>query len=147
MKRLFLVALLIVGMTSFAQDKVKSEKLTPEQRNELQLKKLVLNLDLNENQQKEMAKIIEEQSAKREAMKAERMQNKDKNVKMTADERFAKQKAILDQRIATKERVKKILSVAQFEKWEKMNEEKRHAMSERMGEHKNKGAKKQDITK
>ena len=38
-----------------------------EQRNQLQLKKMTMDLDLNENQQKEMSKLIAEQSAKREA--------------------------------------------------------------------------------
>jgi hypothetical protein len=38
------------------------EKLTPEQRNQLAIKKMTLELRLNDSQQKEMSKIIAEQS-------------------------------------------------------------------------------------
>ena len=76
MKKLFIVALLAVGMTSFAQEKrtrpesAKMEQMTPEQRNQLHLKKMTLELDLNASQQKEMSKIIAEQSTKRQARMA-----------------------------------------------------------------------------
>ncbi len=64
MKKLIIAALLVVGMTSFAQDKkemgtrhdrAEMEKFTPEQRNQLMLKKMTLELDLNASQQKEMS--------------------------------------------------------------------------------------------
>ena len=82
MKKLFIVALLVVGMTSFAQERkarperAQMEQMTPEQRNQLHLKKMTLELDLNASQQKEMSKIIAEQSTKREARMAERKANK-----------------------------------------------------------------------
>ena len=92
MKKLFIVALLVVGMTSFAQERkakperAKMEQLTPEQRDQLQLKKMTLDLDLNASQQKEMSKIIAEQSAKREARMAERKATNDVAEKqLTAD--------------------------------------------------------------
>ena len=48
------------------------EQMTPEQRNQLLVKKMTLDLDLNAKQQEQAGKIIAEQSAKREAMKTER---------------------------------------------------------------------------
>jgi hypothetical protein len=147
MKKLIIAAMLITGMASFAQekpthDRAQMEKLTPEQRNELHLKKLTLDLDLNDSQQKEMGKIIAEQSAKMEAAKAARLAKKDAAVKPTKDERFAKQSQMLDEQIAMKARVKKILSPEQFEKWEKMKSKRHREMKGHMS--KRKGPKTED---
>lgn len=132
MKKVLMVALLIVGMTSFAQvrkapenRKAQMEQLSPEQRNELQLKKLTLDLNLNASQQNEMKKIIAEQTAKREARMAERNANKDKAVKPKANERFARKNQMLDEQIAMKQRVSKVLSAEQMEKWEQMKTDKK----------------------
>ena len=81
MKKLIIAALLMTGMASFAQEqqhekKQRMEQLSPEQRNELRLKKLTLELNLNSAQQKEMSKLIAEQSAKRsEELQQHRAQN------------------------------------------------------------------------
>lgn len=79
MKKMFALAVLMIGMTSFAQEKpaegiraekARMEKMTPEQRNEKHLKKLTADLSLSESQQKQMAAVLSEQSAKREAKKS-----------------------------------------------------------------------------
>ena len=143
MKKLFIVALLVVGMTSFAQErKAKSERaqmeqMTVEQRNQLHLKKMTLELDLNDSQQREMSKIIAEQSTKREAKMAERKATKDSAKKqLTSDERFAKKNQMLDEQIAMKERMKKILSADQYKKWDAMRGKKHVGMKKRMMQHK-----------
>ena len=143
MKKLFIVALLVVGMTSFAQEKkvrperAQMEQLTPEQRNQLHLKKLTLELDLNASQQKEMSKIIAEQSAKREAKMTERKATKDSAKKqLTSDELFAKKSKMLDEQIVMKERMKKILTPEQYKKWDDMKGKKHHGMKKRMMHHK-----------
>jgi hypothetical protein len=143
MKKLFIVALLVVGMTSFAQERkarperAQMEQMTPEQRNQLHLKKMTLELDLNASQQKEMSKIIAEQSAKREARMAERKASKDSAKKqLTADERFAKKSKMLDEQIVMKERMKKILSADQYKKWDDMKGKRHHGMKKRMMHHK-----------
>ncbi|WKL43041.1 hypothetical protein [Flavobacterium sp. ZE23DGlu08] len=143
MKKLFIVALLVVGMTSFAQERkarperAKMEQMTPEQRNQLHLKKLTLELDLNASQQKEMSKIIAEQSAKREAKMAERKATKDSDKKqLTSDELFAKKSKMLDEQIVMKERMKKILSADQYKKWDDMKDKRHHGMKKRMMHHK-----------
>lgn len=135
MKNLIAVALLIVGMTGFAQEKVSKEdrkaqraemeKLSPEQRSQLHLKELTLELDLTASQQKEMAKIIAEQDAKREAMKAEMKVKKETGKKPTTDEIFVMKNKMLDEKIALKEKVKKVLTPEQVEKWEKIKKDKR----------------------
>jgi Spy/CpxP family protein refolding chaperone len=143
MKKLFIVALLVVGMTSFAQEKkarperAKMEQMTPEQRNQLHLKKMTLELDLNASQQKEMSKIIAEQSAKREAKMAERKATKDSVKKqLTSDEIFAKKSKMLDEQIVMKERMKKILTPEQYKKWDDMKGKRHHGMKKRMMHHK-----------
>jgi hypothetical protein len=144
MKKMVIAALLMIGMTSFAQEKApmakkeRMEEFTPEQRNELHLKRMTLKLGLNASQQKEMSKIIAEQSAKRESAKAERKAKGDA-VKPTADERFANQNKRLDEQIAMNDRVKKILTPEQFDKWEKAKEHKKQAMKAHAGKRKMKG--------
>lgn len=138
MKKLFIAALLVVGMTSFAQERKgrpersEMEQLTPEQRNQLHLKKMTLELDLNASQQKEMSKIIAEQSAKKEARMAERKANKDSVKKLTSDELFAKKSKMLDEQIVMKERMKKILTPEQYKKWDEMKAKRHHGMKKRM---------------
>ena len=139
MKKVIIAALLLVGTATFAQQENKKnskreqvENLTPEQRNQLHLKRMTLDLGLNESQQKEMRKIIAEQSVKREAAMAERKANQEKDVKPTADQRFAKKNQMLDDEIATNAKVKKILNPDQFDKWKKKNEKNRAKMKHMM---------------
>lgn len=126
MKKLFIALLLAVAITGFAQDKknttdkserAKREHFTPEQQNELMLKKMTLELDLNAKQQDQMKSIIAEKSAKREAMMKDRKDNK---TKPTTDERFARKNKMLDEQIAMKAKMKNILSADQFTKWDAM---------------------------
>lgn len=137
MKKLLVVAVLLVSLTNFAQvqnneaNRAQREKLSPEQRNQLMLKKMTLDLGLNESQQKEMSKIIAEQSAKREAAMAQRKANKEKGVKPTAEERFARENKMLDEQIAMQDKMKKILTPDQFKKWEQSKAERQQKMQER----------------
>lgn len=129
MKKLIVLALLIVGTTIVAQERNKRpqrmgmEQFTPEQKSQLMLKKMTLELDLNDSQQKEMSAIISEKIAKKEAHRAEMKAMKEKGVRPTNDERFAKQIKMLDEQIATKKRMEKILNAKQFEKWTSLKEE------------------------
>ncbi|MBY0487122.1 MAG: hypothetical protein K2P85_08075, partial [Flavobacteriaceae bacterium] len=73
MKKLFLVALLVVGLTTFAQEKRgdRREQLTPEQRVDFQVKKLTKDLSLDEKQEKEVRVLVAKEVEKREAKRAE----------------------------------------------------------------------------
>ncbi len=134
MKKIFLILVLTIGLSTFAQDgkRPEREKLSVVQRNELHLKKMVLDLDLTESQQKEMSKIIAEQSAKMEIAKAEHKSNKEKGIQPSADTRFENQKKRLDDEIATKQKVRKILNPNQFEKWEKMKQDHKDKSGRKM---------------
>lgn len=83
---------------------------------------MTLDLDLNASQQKEMGKIIAEQSAKKEARMKEMKANRDSNAKPTSDEMFARKNKMLDEQIVMKNKMKSILSPEQFEKWDAMKE-------------------------
>jgi hypothetical protein len=126
MKKLIVIAVLTIGLSTFAQKPAKNprkenvEQFTPQQRNELRLKTLTLDLGLNAAQQKEIGKIITEMEAKKEAFQKERLAKKEVGTKPTNDELFEMRIKLLDEKIATKERLKKILDVKQFEKWEQM---------------------------
>lgn len=131
MKKLIIVALLVVGITAFAQnrkemgnrpDRSKMEKFSPEQRTQLMVKKLTLELDLNAKQQEQVKQIIAEQGLKKEAMRAERMAKKEEGQKQNTDEQFEMQNKVLDEQIAMKNKIKTILSPEQFEKWNSLKE-------------------------
>lgn len=129
MKKLFVLALLIVGTTIIAQERNRKhqgnemEQFTPEQKSQLMLKKLTLKLDLNEAQQKDMSTVIVDMNTKRAIHRDQMKAMKEKGVKPTNDERFAMQMKMLDEQIATKKRVEKILNAKQFEKWTSLKED------------------------
>lgn len=136
MKKVFIVAVLAISLSSLAQDRKERhskgamEQMTPEQRNQLMVKKMTLDLDLNAKQQEQVGKIMAEQMAKMEKMKAER---KAKMEDAKAD-RFEMANKMLDDQIEMKNKMKSILSADQYAKWESRREKNREKMSERMGE-------------
>ena len=115
MKKLIIAAVLMIGMTSFAQERTpgekghKTERLSPEQRNEKHLKKLTSELNLNEKQQKEIGAILAEQSSKREENKEER-------------------KAQMQ---ANGAKIKAVLTPEQTKKWEEMKAKKKEELKEK----------------
>jgi len=129
MKKLIVLALLIVGTTMVAQERNrmhqgnKMDQFTPEQQSQLMLKKMTLELDLTDAQQKEISAFISDKIAKKEAHKAEMKAMKEKGVQPTSDEKFAMAMKKLDEQIAMKKRMEKILSPKQFEKWTALKEE------------------------
>lgn len=119
----------MAGMTIMAQPRDNKhqrngmDQFTLEQRSELQVKKLTLELDLNESQQKEMKAFIADKNTKMEAHKTAMKAMKEKGTKPTSDERFAMKSKMLDEQIAAKKRMQKILNEKQFEKWTALKEE------------------------
>jgi protein CpxP len=135
MKKLAVLALLVVGLSTYAQQERKQgrpnrdiEKMTPEQRSELRLKRVTENLGLTEKQQKEIAPILAEQQQKREKALADFKANKEKGTKPTAEEREARAKQRVDDQKALRDKLQNILSPEQMSKWDAMverNKEKR----------------------
>lgn len=127
----------MVGITIVAQPRLNkhqknsTEKFTPEQRSELAVKKLTLELDLNEAQQKEMKSFFADKNTKMAAMKTAMKERKEKGTKLTNDERFEMKIKMLDDQIASKKRMEKMLNVKQFEKWTVLKEENKDNSQER----------------
>ena len=130
MKKVFAVALMIVGLTTFAQGKgEKRERLSPEQQTELHVKKMTLDLDLTEKQQNAIKPILLEEAKKREKLQEERKAKKEIASK---EERFAMKEKMLDSQIALKEKMKSILTPDQMAKWESLKENKQEERQEKM---------------
>ncbi len=129
MKKIILMTFLMAGMTIMAQPRNNRhqrngmDQFTLEQRSELQVKKLTLELDLTESQQKEIKAFIADKNSKMEAHRTAMKAMKEKGTKPTSDERFAMKSKMLDEQIAAKKRMQKILNEKQFEKWTALKEE------------------------
>jgi len=138
MKKLILLSLLAVGITAFAQENEnkrprgeKFESLTTEQKVEMQVKKMAKDLDLKENQVKEVRILVTEEVEKREKRRAEMEAAKEQDRK----EKFAKMK---EEQAALETQMKKILTPEQFEKWQKIREERKANLKEKMAERRGK---------
>jgi biopolymer transport protein ExbB/TolQ len=129
MKKVIVVALLIVGITAFAQEKeglrAKKEKLTTEQKVDFQVKKLSKDLNLTVEQTKSVQDLVTNQVKKREAKRAEMKEIKEK--------KLAEMKAEMEkEQAAVSADMKKILTPEQFAKWGKIREEKKENFKEKL---------------
>ncbi|BDB53745.1 hypothetical protein GENT5_00500 [Flavobacterium ammoniigenes] len=138
MKKVCIVALLVIGLSSFAQErkerhpKGEIEQMTLEQRNQLHLKKMTLDLDLNAKQQEQVGKLMTEQMAKIEKMKAEHKAKMEEAKAL----RFEMKNKMLDEQIELKNKMKSILSADQFAKWELRKDRNNKRMGEKRKLHK-----------
>ena len=147
MKKLVIIIMALVAMQVTAQEhrkehekEAKKERIhkqmnfTPEEIATLQTKKMVLRLDLTEDQQREIHKInltnAKERKAKMEAHKKMREGNNEE--KPSKEDRFKMMNERLDRQIANKKDMKRILSKEQFEKFERvMNHKQRKGQAQR----------------
>lgn len=145
MKKLFIAALLFVGIASFAQNddmdqkpvREQRERLTPEQRNDRQLKKITTELNLNTAQQEQVKLFIAEKSAKAQKLREARNQQKDNSNKMTADQREAFKKEMIAEKDASDAKMKSILTADQYTKWKASQEQDRDKVRDKMKERRN----------
>jgi len=106
------------------------DPFTPAQRAELRAKKLALELDLNDKQQKEIQKLVLASETERDQLMTQHKANREAGKKPTADEKFAMMNKRLDAEIAIKKEVKKILTADQFAKYEQLKDERHEKMKE-----------------
>lgn len=136
MKKLILVFALVIGLTTFAQEKRegkgKREKLTTEQQVELQVKNLKLDLDLNDKQTVQIKEIVTAQVLKRDAKRVEIEAKRASGEKPSKDEFFKKRNEMLDEKIAHKAEMKKILTPEQYTKWESKHSEQKKEFRKKM---------------
>ncbi|WP_339838523.1 DUF4890 domain-containing protein [uncultured Flavobacterium sp.] len=134
MKKLVVAALLVVGLTTFAQGKGKRgdfKEITPEQRTEMQIKKMTTDLNLNEKQQKEVKELLNAQKEDRAEMIEKRKEIKETAEKATKEQR-AEMKAKMDlKKEAIDKKMKTILTDEQYKKWEATKEDRKEKMGDR----------------
>jgi len=143
MKRLVIIALTLVTLNGFAQQKGKKKiggenrselkkEMTPNDIADLKSKKLTLKLDLTDAQQKEVRLLIFEQAKTRDVLRKEHQAKiGDKKEKPSKDEFVKKQNQKLDQQIEMKREMKAILNAEQYAKFEKMKPRKRNKRGKR----------------
>lgn len=128
MKKLFLVSLLFVGISTFAQKKTERKELTNEEKIEKRVVKLTKTLNLNEKQIGEVKLLFTNQMVKNEKtkadIKAKVKANKEAGTKMSTDERKALRAVFTEEQEVMTAEMKKILTAEQFTKWETMKAEK-----------------------
>ena len=139
MKNLFVILLLSVSFMMTAQNpkkgKMEARKemrenrsdYSPQQIAELQTKKMTLELDLSEKQQKDVNAINVEIATKRKALAENRKDKKE----LTDTEKFELRSKMLDEKITLKTKMKNILNDDQYARWEKKIAMKRFGQKKR----------------
>ncbi|TXD47601.1 hypothetical protein [Polaribacter sp. IC073] len=129
MKKLasILVFVLVFTLSTEAQKKrdPKRPQLTVAQYTDLTVKKMTLALDLSERQQNQVKPLIALKMTERKEFMEKRKEARKENKKPTSDAVFAMKNKMLDNRIAMKKNMKEILNKEQFEKFEKMNKNRK----------------------
>jgi periplasmic protein CpxP/Spy len=141
MKKLIIAAFLFVGIASFAQEadqtvQPQRERLTPEQRNDRQLKKLTSELNLDANQQTQIKQLLADRSANAEKFREDRKNRKDNGTKLTTEQKAAFKQQMADEKTANDAKMKSILNADQYKKWTSIQDEKREKAKEKMKDRK-----------
>ena len=144
MRKIVLVLLLAISFVGFSQEKkeMQKERLTNEQRAELESKKMKLDLDLNDKQTAEVKKLLLEQQNKGDEVRKTMKAKKESGVKPSQDEIFKMKNELLDRQIAFKGEMKKLLTPEQYAKWEATREAKKDKMKDHFKQRKEGGSKK-----
>jgi periplasmic protein CpxP/Spy len=132
MKKLIIAALLI-GVTSFAQEKTNQKQLTPEQRTEKRLEHLKKDLQLNSQQEKQVKQALLDQETRVAALKANKKERKE-GQKLTVQEKLALKSKVNKEQETMSAKLKTILTPEQFKKWESGKEERVEKMKKQMKE-------------
>jgi hypothetical protein len=152
MKKLCIIAIAFITLQATAQDqkpaltkskveRVKSD-MTPEEIAQIQTKKMTLELDLNESQQKQVNAVLLEEARNRAEKKEAYSKIKDNaeaKAALTKEDRVKMMNERLDNQIAMKAKMKNILNADQYAKWEqKMTQKtgKRQGFKKKMQESK-----------
>lgn len=134
MRNLFVVALLVIGLTTFAQEKGKKgerKNMSPEERTEIRVEKMTKELDLNETQQKQVKELLASQKEDREEIIEKRKEIKETAEKATKEQREEMKAIMEEKKEAIKSKMKTILTDDQFKKWESNLEDKKEKTTER----------------
>ncbi len=136
MKNLCIIIMVLIGVSSFAQQKENHKKLmkeragmnmTAEEKAILKSKQLTLALNLTEKQQEEFQKLYVDRAEDR--MKMRKKMKKAAEDSKLKEEAFERMNARLDSEIAFQQSIQKILSPDQYMLWKNSQRaEKRNRM-------------------
>lgn len=138
MKNTLMIVIAFITFTLSGQNDMGKDKqfrqenrknFTPEQKAELHSKKLTLELDLTDSQQKEIKKLLLDH-------KKQKSSNSEKRKDISVENKYEGKKTALDRRIIMKREFKKILTSKQYEKWESDQQKRKHPHKMRMLKHK-----------
>ena len=138
MKRLIVIALVMIGLQVNAQDRKRDHsktrhdraammhELSAEDIATLQTKKMTLHLDLSESQQTKVKALVLEETKVKKAKMAEMKATKEAGTmeKPSKEERASRMNERLDRQIAMKRQMKDILNDEQYQKWQKSMEKR-----------------------
>ena len=138
MKKIASIILLVfaVVFTTDAQQKrkrMRKEKMTPEQSATLAVKRMALNLELSDAQQRKIKPLLVAQMKEKQALWKEIKKAKTEKEKITAEKRFKEANARLDSQLAFQKKMKTILNAEQYEKFKKMQAAKKRIGKRKKG--------------
>lgn len=140
MKKLVSFALMaLFAMGLYAQEnqqKRKRHTFTAEQIAELQTKKMALDLELSDAQQKQVYEINKRNAAERKQKMEELKALKTEKGELSNDQVFELKKARLDKQLTHQTEMKKILNEQQFDTWKKTRKVRGHKAKRKMAKRK-----------
>lgn len=138
MKKLFVLALLVVGMTTFAQEKEGKlggngrANVDPPKRAEMQAQKMKSDLGLNDDQTAQIKKFLTQQLKDRESKRMEMQALRDSGKQPTEDQKKEMRSKMESEKNVINDQMKKILTPQQFEKWKGSIEERKEKIKKRI---------------
>ena len=138
MKKVILMLSIFINCIAYSQinsnQMENREKKSPEERAELQLKKMTVDLNLNQKQVASVKQILLDQVTKREQIMAKhRQNNEDRKTLLTRDKKTATTE-IKHNHQELKMQMQTVLDADQYIKWDKIQDEKREKMIEKFKE-------------
>lgn len=135
MKKVILVAMLVIGISTFAQERKpregRGEMLTPEQMAEKRVEKMKKDLNLTDKQAQQIRELSLAQAEKMKAYKEERKAKKEEMRNRRMEEAKAMKAEFEKEKAANDEQLKKILTPEQFAKHQQIQAERKEKMHEK----------------
>lgn len=133
MKKLIIALSMALSCVAFSQEK-NIEKKSPEERAEKQLKKMTLDLNLDQKQVATLSELLLNQAKKRDEKILAYQINKEDIGSISRKDRKILLAEMKQNQSEMKEKMKEILNAEQFTKWEKKEQDKREKMIEKIKE-------------
>lgn len=115
-----------------AKAMMKREPMSPEQRVEMRMKRLSVQLNLTDAQKKDIKPILLEQEKSRDQMMTERKSMKEAGKELSMQEKLARKDEFVKNQEAFKEKFVKILDENQLKKWEEIEANRKERVQEMM---------------